>query len=395
MNEDIRTLIQTIHNNPGRVMIVAAGAGTQALAWLLGVAGASRTLVEALITYDEASFKAFLGREPGKYVSSLTAGCLSGRAVARARALYLGAEPVIGLACTATIVTDRPKRGEHRAHIATWTAGQVIRHGLTLNKGKRDRKGEEVLVSRLILNALAEAYGLELRVPLPLFTGDHYHHEVSDLSALATRLHEGQLDFFGVGLNGQVIEDQNPQVLLSGAFNPLHEGHLSLARMAAEILGQEVTFELAVINADKPALSLAETLQRLLQFAGGHPVLVSNAPTFVAKAQLFPNTTFIIGVDTADRVLDSRFYGDSHERMLLALAKIREQGCRFLVAGRKNAKGVFRDAADLDMPKKFEDLFVLIQAKQYRHDISSTELRAREKTGNGSGVAVDSRPDFK
>ena len=55
MQAKIRQLIQEIHDNPGKVMIVTAGAGTQAVAWLLGVAGASRTLLEALILYEETS----------------------------------------------------------------------------------------------------------------------------------------------------------------------------------------------------------------------------------------------------------------------------------------------------------------------------------------------------
>ena len=51
--------------------------------------------------------------------------------------------------------------------------------------------------------------------------------------------------------------------------------------------------------------------------------------TFAEKAQLFPGVVFVVGVDTAERIVQPRFYGDSEERMLQALEQIRQSGCRF------------------------------------------------------------------
>ncbi len=56
MNDATRSLIQAIHDSPPRAVFAAAGAGSQALADLLGVPGASRTLLEALIPYAADSF---------------------------------------------------------------------------------------------------------------------------------------------------------------------------------------------------------------------------------------------------------------------------------------------------------------------------------------------------
>ena len=42
---DIQELIQRIHDSEPRAVVVVAGAGNQSIAWLLGVAGASRTLL--------------------------------------------------------------------------------------------------------------------------------------------------------------------------------------------------------------------------------------------------------------------------------------------------------------------------------------------------------------
>ena len=126
MDIEIKQLVQTIHDAPERIVLVAAGAGTEALSNLLGVAGATRTLLEALVPYSQAAFDEFLGRPPAKYVTERTARLLAGRAFTRARWLEANTNPVVGLACTATIITDRPKRGEHRAYIATWQPDRLV-----------------------------------------------------------------------------------------------------------------------------------------------------------------------------------------------------------------------------------------------------------------------------
>lgn len=374
----IRQLVKIIHDSPGRVMIVTAGAGAQALTWLLGVPGASRSLLEALTPYDESSFDSFLGWKPEKYVMEDTAGFLAGRAVVRARNLYQGEEPVIGLACTATIITDRPKRGQHRAHVATWEAGSVCRYSLHLRKGMRDRQGEEELVSTVIINALAKAYGLDGQLPIAIQKGDRFDVSHSDLLGAAKELNDGKLDVFGIGADGSLLGKKNgPAAILSGAFNPLHQGHLGLAHVAADLLGSEVVFELAIANAGKPILSVDQALERLLQFAGRYPVMASRAPLFTDKAELYPGATFVVGVDTAARVLQPRFYDDSHQKMLAALARIRKRRCRFLVAGRVDDRGNFFAATDLETSHQYADLFIPIAAERFRIDISSTRLRSR------------------
>ena len=111
MIEQVHSLIQAIHDSPLRAVIVTTGAGAEALAELLAVGGASRTLVEAVIPYSPASFDDFLGRKPEQYVAAATARLLAGRAITRGRWLEGAASPLVGVACTAAIASDRPKRG--------------------------------------------------------------------------------------------------------------------------------------------------------------------------------------------------------------------------------------------------------------------------------------------
>lgn len=382
MDNEIQQLIQAIHDSPARIVFVTAGAGTGALADLLGVAGATRTLLEALVPYSETSFDDFLGQKPRQYVADETGRLLAGRAYTRAR--WLADEgPLIGLACTATIATDRLKRGEHRAHIAVWQPARLVSYTLQLAKGRRDRSGEEALVSRVILNSLAVACGLEAQLPLSLTAGESLTETVYDFAGLVARLQRGELSYFGVHDNGRLrTTDAHPQVLLSGSFNPLHEGHLDLARAAARVLGKPVAFELAARNADKPPLPAPTVLYRLAQFAGRYPVYVSQAATFVEKAQIYPGVTFVMGYDTAVRLLQPRFYGHDPANLRAALAEIRAQGCRFLVAGRLNSDAQYHPPDDLNPPPDYADLFLRIPPDQFRRDISSTELRQRGEKGS-------------
>lgn len=378
MNASTRRLIQAIHDSPPRAMIALAGAGGQALADLLGVPGASRTLLEALVPYAADSFDEFLGARPEQYVSETTARLMAGRALARAYHLReLEPWPIVGLACTATIVTDRPKKGEHRAHVAVWMPQQLLTYALDMEKGARDRAGEERLVSDLILNALVEACGVPEALPLALGGADSLASATFDFAAIADQLYEATISYFGLQADGTVgTSDARPQVILSGSFNPLHAGHTELAEAASAVLSKPVAFEISAANVDKPRLPRDTLLERLSQFAGRYPVFASNAPTFVEKARLYPGATFIVGFDTAARVIAPRYYGDSEAAMLAALDEMRDGGVRFLVAGREGADGEFHQLPELAIPDGYEALFMSIPGAVFRNAVSSTAIRA-------------------
>ncbi|HRN67889.1 MAG TPA: hypothetical protein PK205_07640 [Promineifilum sp.] len=379
MDESIRSLIQAIHDSPPRAVFAAAGAGSQALADLLGVPGASRTLLEALIPYAADSFDEFLGQQPEQYVSAETGRRMAGRALARAHHLReLETWPIVGLGCTATIVTDRPKRGEHRAHVAAWSPARLTAWTLYLEKGARDRAGEEGLVSRLILDALGEACGIADRSLLPLGPGDSLSVERIDYAAAAERLRHHEVAWFGIEPDGG-LATETPVAVLSGSFNPLHAGHTGLAETAAALLGVPVTFEVSAVNVDKPPLETTVLLDRLSQFAGRWPVVAGNAPTFVEKSRLYPGAVFVVGFDTAARIIQPRYYGDSEAGMLAALAEMRDHGNRFLVAGREGDDGHFRELRELEIPAGFAGLFEAIPERLFHSDVSSTEIRAALK----------------
>ena len=167
-----------------------------------------------------------------------------------------------------------------------------------------------------------------------------------------------------------------PSAVMPGSFNPRHDGHTRLAQTAAEILGTPIHFELSVLNVDKPALTAAEVRRRLDQFAGRATVELTRAPTFLEKSRIFPNVTFVIGADTAERLVAARYYGNSEAQMHAALEEMAARGARFLVAARRDAAGRVHSLADAAVPARFAGLFTQIPESRFRVDISSTELRA-------------------
>lgn len=167
----------------------------------------------------------------------------------------------------------------------------------------------------------------------------------------------------------------NPAALLPGSFNPLHAGHLSLAAAAGRILGTTVEYELSIVNVDKPELDEREVARRRQQFEGIAPLWVTRAPTFAEKALHFPGTVFVIGYDTAVRLIDYRYYGHDTDRLMASLQSIHRQACRFVVGGRIDSHKVFREWTSEGVPTEFHSLFTPLVEADFRVDLSSTELR--------------------
>ena len=375
-----RTIIGQIHASPAKAVIVESGAGSGALAWLMGVPGASRTVLEGVIPYSRLSLVSFLGYDPDQYVSSKTCQDMAQAAYTRALDLREGQEHVVGLACTATIATDRPKRGDHRAWVCLRDDNGSTTYALKLTKDARNRMQEEELVSWLILKALAEAWVPTAEVQLDLVPEDNLEVEYTSFEdPIKLLIPEGPSrgDLWVMVRQDGCVEvgSAAPPAALSGSFDPFHVGHDELAKTASAFLGSPVVLELSVTNVDKPPIKEEEVRKRIEQFRGSWDVALTCAPTFVQKAGLFRGCTFIIGYDTALRLVHPRYYDNSEQAMYYALEQIRSAGCRFLVAGREY-EGHFRTLADVDIPDRFTDLFQELPESRFRQDISSTVLQA-------------------
>jgi len=167
----VEQLVERIHATPCALVLAISGGGSRAIADLLEVPGASRTLLEAVVPYAEEALIAWLGGRPDQACAPQTARAMAVVAFRRALA-YVAGVGAAGVACTAALATDRPRRGPHRAHVALQTASRTATWSLDLQKGRRTRAEEETLVARLVLSAVAAAGASDARLHLDLLEGE-------------------------------------------------------------------------------------------------------------------------------------------------------------------------------------------------------------------------------
>jgi len=302
---------ERILNSGCRAVFVTAGGGSGALHALLTIPGASRFVVDAQIPYSPEALERFLGENVEHSCSPETARKLA----AAAFKFPVSNFKFLSLSCTAALQTDRERRGDDRAFICIKTAEAEKLYALYFSKTSRAE--QEALLSDWLLVLIAQAVGAERGLMLP------------------------------------------------GSFNPVHQGHLNLLKVAEEMTGLRGIFELSASNVDKPDIPEEEILRRASAIRD-IPVALTHAPRFIQKAQLFPKTTFVVGFDTAIRFIKDYTSDDWKTFQTLETS--------FLVAGRRHAGG-FQSLENLKLPDGFESLFEVVPEEKFREDISSTELR--------------------
>ena len=373
MLPEVEDLVVQIHHSAGRAVLALSGGGARALSALTEVPGASRTLLEAVVPYSKESLVAWLGGYPDQYCSSETARRMAMVGFLRAMELEDSEVPMAGVACTGSLVTDRPKKGEHRVHVAIQTASFTAVRSVSMTKDRRSRIEEEELVARLVLNAVAEACGLEPALGLNLFEEERLERSQTIAPPAWQELLLGKSDIIAIGPTAKRDQDGG-HVIFSGAFHPFHKGHRRMIEIAEQQLGKPVEYEITILNPDKPPIDYQEMKQRIDQFDPDRAIWLTRAPTFVEKARLLPGPTFLVGTDTLRRIADPRYYGNDTAACQAALLKIAARGCRFLVFGRNMGLG-FIGLQQLDLPDPLRSLCREVGEEMFREDVSSTDIR--------------------
>lgn len=379
----IDELAAAIHESGKQTVLCITGGGTSSVGRLLTVPGGSRSVLEAVIPYSQAALRDWLGGAPDQACSESTARAMAMAAWMRARALAPETTPhsLIGVGATASLISRSPKHGAHRIHVGVQTARATNTFALQLVKGLRTRKQEENVARRLILAALG--HGCELNqeqcsVLLHNTLKDEEHVIRRDQRAESAwmQLLLGERDWVLWPPKTETT-GARPRAILPGAFHPIHQGHQRMAQVATEALGLEVAYELSVSNVDKPPLDYIEMDSRLSEIQNQDPdrsLLLTQAPTFVAKAALLPGSTFVVGIDTLVRIAEVRYYDGDPVRRDRALQHLSDLGCRFLVFGRAHG-GRFQTLHDVSLPSVLVSLCQQVPESEFREDISSTALR--------------------
>ena len=142
------------------------------------------------------------------------------------------------------------------------------------------------------------------------------------------------------------------------------------------------TFPISVcLSFDRGANSTAQAAARIRQFHGKYTLLLTAAPTFIEKTQVLPGCRFVVGADTAARLIMEKYYGGTRQGLHAAFAAVAAADCRFVVAGRADdTTGQFvnfdraKECANVGVDP---ELFLTLTEAEFRMDISSSALRAK------------------
>ncbi|KAK9815499.1 hypothetical protein WJX72_004708 [[Myrmecia] bisecta] len=391
MEADTATTIEAIHKSRPQAVVYATGGGMQALSWLLTMPGASNTILDARVPYATKAMGQVLSSEPATSASVETASDMARAAYKQAADLAAFGTPLMGIGCTCALATNRPKKGEHKVYAAIHSGAATTFYSLTLEKGARNRLQEDAVASRLLIRAIADGChlpeGRSLDLALREQAGgaadavEHVAVSEEQLGDPLEALLAGRVqtvEFSG----GQVVVDapRRGRIYLAGSFNPLHEGHRGMLAAACQTLARDPAdccYELSVGNPDKGVLPIDEVRRRLQPFLEeGLPVVITKASLFTQKAALFRDSVFVIGYDTAVRLVMPKYYGGEAD-MLVQFAGVHHHGSQFVVVGRVNAEGRFLSLEDMEVPHQLQDwdLFRGVPESAFRNDISSTALR--------------------
>ena len=322
------SLIQQIHASGCQLVLSTTGGGSRAISSLLSVSGASATVLEAVVPYAERALADWLGGSVDHACTEWTARAMAMASFERARRSRTATCTALrGIGATASLATSRPKRGSHRVHVAWQSAAETVVVSCELAKGSRDRDAEEEIATRLILQIVAEACGVDTDLTAPTAEEPIERREKlapgewSELLLGKRQMWEAARSPAAT----RVKLEPTPKLLFPGAFHPFHSGHRLMAEVAARRLGGPVAFELSIANVDKPPLDFVEIQQRLQDLAGGW-VWLTRTPTFVEKAVLAPGATFIVGADTIERIGQERYYAHdaiSRDAAITTIARAR------------------------------------------------------------------------
>ena len=352
-------IIQALHDSMWRGVFHITGGGASLLSELLAVAGASRTLLDASIPYADRALTDLLGTPTEQAASQATARALS--MAAYRRAVDFGGTDHFGFGCTASLVTDRTKRGQTRAHWAIQTASATQDFYLELDATKTRDAQETALREALIASLGVVLLGSE-HTGLQGNICKATPHWQPLLGSYPYRWCSGQSD-------GSLI--------LPGSFNPVHEGHYQMLQVAEEITGKIGDFELTLRNSEKPDLDYLSVQERLAKMTDRN-VWLTNQANFSAKAELFPGATFVLGADTMVRIGELRFYEENPAKLAAAVSRLATLDVSFLVLGRVVGNR-FISLDDIKLPTPLRALCQGVPESVFRNDISSTRIRVKRQ----------------
>jgi len=395
-----------VHESPCKVVLAITGGGAEILGELLRHGSGSATVLDAVVPYITDAMDRFLGRKPDKYCSEKTARLMAMVAYQQALELSKGsgglaAPDVIGIGATCKLKAANERDGrKHEIHVAIQAVCKTGVCTLEL-AADRTREEEEKIAALLIFNVLARHCGVPeidfsdgigsgkerkegtgeeiIEKYASVFgpVGDLLRQQNSSQNSPYATLGVARINLNEAKASGEPGKPGEVKLVFPGSFDPCHRNHIFMAKLASEKLNEPVHFEISLTNVDKPPIdfiSLSQRLDSLREykeeaFMGG--LCLTNAPLFLQKVNLFPNSTFIVGADTIKRIFDAKYYNGSADTPTI-LRHFKEKNVRFMVFHRKSV--------ELSINPEVLEFCEIIPVDEYEDDgTSSTEIRTKLK----------------
>ncbi|WP_250867924.1 hypothetical protein [Methanococcoides seepicolus] len=386
----MRDIIMHIHKHHCQLVLALTGGGAGAIDQLLRYGGGSATVLEAIVPYSSKALDELIGKKPEKYASTVTVRAMAMAAYRRALSLAgnddrVAGKGLIGVAasCKLSVGDDEREGREHKIFVAIQSFDKTLVRTLILRK-ERSREEEEYIATCMVVDSIAKECSWTGNLLLEeLLHGDEVveereataSKEVAKMLALPDNIMNSLdlvSDVVQFDLGSETVTEK-PEVIFPGSFDPCHNNHIQMAELAFNKLGKKVHFEVSLTNVDKPPIdliSLQERLDSLRKYKDGvffGGFLLTVAPLFVQKVNLFENATFIIGADTANRLFKTRYYRNE-EDMRDMLEHFRITKTHFLVFQRKGV--------DIELEPEILDLCEVIPLDDYLDNgTSSTSIR--------------------
>ena len=85
-------------------------------------------------------------------------------------------------------------------------------------------------------------------------------------------------------------------LILSGSFNPLHDGHINLLKASLNEYNKIPLYEISITNVDKSKIVFNDLLKRISQFKSLGKLVITNSPTFEEKVKYLQRVYLSLGM---------------------------------------------------------------------------------------------------